>query len=64
MTIAVYKTRQEAEEAAQSLRKDGLRAALLEVKEGRLSGVTSAWHVVVPREQAEFLAGAESSAVN
>lgn len=62
MTVAVYKTRSEAEEAAQSLRKDGLRAALLEVKENKLSGTIRAWHVVVPREQAEFLAGGESSA--
>ncbi len=51
MTVGVYSSRVEAEDAAKALKDQGLPAAVLANREVKLGGVVRTWEVIVPREQ-------------
>jgi hypothetical protein len=55
MTVGVYKTRREAEQAAGSLQAQGIPAVVQVKREAKLAGVQRIWQVIVPREQAPFV---------
>ena len=56
MTVESYKTRQEAEGAAERLRGAGLPVTLLHTRLEKDSRLEHIWEVVIPHEYARFVA--------
>jgi len=60
MTVESYRTRQEAEGAAERLRGAGIPVTLLHTRIEKDSRLEHVWEVVIPHEYARFVASAQA----